>query len=81
MVESSGANGCSSSQNQQLTCIDVSKHDQVKMEQLGRDEKMRLLEIYPEEDLEGELIYFQYRLLQNEVAKKRLTGVCFIFLN
>ncbi|MCI16055.1 protein JADE-1, partial [Trifolium medium] len=61
LIESSGANSCSSSENQQLICTDVSKADQVKMEQLDRDE------------LEGELIYFQNRLLQKAVAKNRLT--------
>ncbi|CAJ2644281.1 unnamed protein product [Trifolium pratense] len=61
LIESSGANSCSSSENQQLICTDVSKADQVKMEQLDRNE------------LEGELIYFQNRLLQKAVAKNRLT--------
>lgn len=52
--------------------------DLAKMEQLVRDENMRLMEFYSEDELEGELIHFQYRLLQKAVAKKRLTGVCII---
>ncbi|TKY74324.1 Jade-1 protein [Spatholobus suberectus] len=71
LVESFGASGCSSSQNQNLTCIDISKPDEVNMEQLARARKMGLLEFSPQDELEGELVYFQYRLLQNAVAKKR----------
>ncbi|XP_061350490.1 uncharacterized protein LOC133295665 isoform X2 [Gastrolobium bilobum] len=73
LVESSGANGCSSSQNQQLTSIDIFKPDQANMEQLFGARKLELVEFPPEDEVEGELIYFQYRLLQNAVARKRLT--------
>lgn len=75
LVESSEASGCSSSQNQQLTCIDISKPGQVNMEQLIRARKMELLEIHPVDEVEGELIYYQHKLFQDRVAKKRLTGV------
>lgn len=71
-VESSGANNCPSSENQQLICTDVSKPDPVKMEQLVGDEQMQLTEFYSEDELECDLIYFQHRLLQEAVAKKRL---------
>lgn len=50
------------------------------MDQLARDEKVGLWDFSPEDELEGELIYFQHKLLQNAVAKKRLTGVSFLFL-
>ncbi|XP_004515667.1 uncharacterized protein [Cicer arietinum] len=73
LVDSSGTSGCSSSENQQLICTDVAMPDLAKMEQLVRDENMRLMEFYSEDELEGELIHFQYRLLQKAVAKKRLT--------
>lgn len=78
MVEFSSASGCSRRQNQQLTCSEISESGQLEMEQLVRDEKVRLLEFYPEDELEGELIYFQHSLLQKAVTKKRLTGVCII---
>nr|KYP70024.1 NuA3 HAT complex component NTO1 [Cajanus cajan] len=71
LVQPLGASGSSSSQNQNLTCIDISKPDEVNMEQLVRARKMGLLEFSPQDELEGELVYFQYRLLQNAVAKKR----------
>ncbi|KAK7351150.1 hypothetical protein VNO77_10384 [Canavalia gladiata] len=73
LVESPAASGCSSSQNQHLTFIDNSKPDEVNMEQMARAKKMEPSEFSPEDELEGELIYFQYRLLQNAVARKRLT--------
>ncbi|RDY04519.1 hypothetical protein CR513_11762 [Mucuna pruriens] len=73
LVESFGASGCSSSQNQNLTCIDISKPDEINMEKLVRARKMGLLQFSPQDELEGELVYFQYRLLQNAVAKKRHT--------
>ncbi|XP_028235815.1 uncharacterized protein LOC114415367 isoform X4 [Glycine soja] len=71
LVESFRASACSSSQNQNLTRVDISKPDEVNMEQLVRARKMGLLEFSPQDELEGELVYFQHRLLQNAVAKKR----------
>ncbi|RHN38608.1 hypothetical protein MtrunA17_Chr8g0335051 [Medicago truncatula] len=76
-VESSGANNCSSSENQQLTCTDVSKPDPVKMEHwLGKNKCN--LQNFIQKMSWSDLIYFQHRLLQEAVAKKRLAGVCII---
>ncbi|CAJ1974169.1 unnamed protein product [Sphenostylis stenocarpa] len=69
LLESFGASGCSNSQNQKLTCSDMSKP--YEREQLVRTKKMELLDFPPQDELEGELVYFQYRLLQNVVAKRR----------
>ncbi|KAK7311584.1 hypothetical protein RJT34_09826 [Clitoria ternatea] len=71
-VEFFGASGCSSSQNQNLTCSDISKPDEGNQEQLLSARNIGLSEFSPDDELEGEIIYFQYRLLQNAVAKKRL---------
>ncbi|CAL0319377.1 unnamed protein product [Lupinus luteus] len=71
--EFSVASDCSSSRNQQLACIDFSKSDQVYKEQLARAKKMKLLEFSPEDEVEGELIYYQHRLFEDRVAKKGLT--------
>lgn len=79
MVESSGSSGCSSSQNEQLTSTGISKPHQENMEQLDRAGKMGLLEFSPEDEVEGELIYLQCRLLRNAVARKKLAGVSFQF--
>ncbi|CAI8597455.1 unnamed protein product [Vicia faba] len=73
LVESSGANSPSSSENQQLICTDVSNPDEVKIEQLVRDKNTQLFEFYSEDELETELLYFQHKLLQRAVAKKSLT--------
>lgn len=81
MVESFGGSACSSTQNQNLTQVDFSKPDEVNMEQLVRARKMGLLEFSPQDELEGELVYFQHRLLQNAVAKKRHIGVSSFFPN
>ncbi|KAE9603902.1 putative chromatin regulator PHD family [Lupinus albus] len=72
-VKFSGASDCSSSHNQQLPCVDFSKPGQVNKDQLARARKMELLEFSPEDEVEGELIYYQHRLFQDRVAKKRLT--------
>jgi len=79
LVESFGASGCSNSQNQNLTCSEISKSDAVKKEQLVRSKEMELSELSPQDELEGELVYFQYRLLQNVVAKRRHIGVSSFF--
>ncbi|KAG5036295.1 Protein Jade-1 [Glycine soja] len=71
LVESFGGSACSSTQNQNLTQVDFSKPDEVNMEQLVRAIKMGVFEFSPQDELEGELVYFQHRLLQNAVAKKR----------
>ncbi|KAK7353133.1 hypothetical protein VNO80_18572 [Phaseolus coccineus] len=42
MVESFGASGCSNSQNQNLTCSEISKPDTIKKEQLVRSKEMEL---------------------------------------
>lgn len=79
LVESFGGSACSSTQNQNLTQVDFSKPDEVNMEQLVRARKMGLLEFSPQDELEGELVYFQHRLLQNAVAKKRHIGISSFF--
>ncbi|XP_019415536.1 PREDICTED: uncharacterized protein LOC109327024 [Lupinus angustifolius] len=72
-VKFSGASDCSSSQNQQLPCIDFSKPGQVNKEQLARARKIEPLDFSREGEVERELIYYQHRLFQDRVAKKRLT--------
>ena len=71
LEESLRASGCSSDQYQHVTCVD----DQVNREQLDRARKMEVLENSPEDELEGELVYFQHRLLQNAVRRKQFAGV------
>lgn len=68
---SSGASGGSSHQNPGVTCSDICKADRVNTEQLVMARNMGLLESCPKDEVEGELIYFQHRLLQNAVARKK----------
>ncbi|CAL0305533.1 unnamed protein product [Lupinus luteus] len=72
-VKFSGASDCLSSKNQQLPCIDFSKPGQVNKEQMARARKMEPLDFSREGEVERELIYYQHRLFQDRVAKKRLT--------
>ncbi|KAK7353480.1 hypothetical protein VNO80_18927 [Phaseolus coccineus] len=69
LVESFGASGCSNSQNQNLTCSEISKPDAVKKEQLVRSKEMELSELSPQDELEGNLFIFSIDNLIYSVAK------------
>lgn len=75
--ESMKASGCSSKQNPELTCSDICKAEKEKMEQLTMARNIGLLESCPEDEVEGELVYFQLRLLQYTVARKKFAGMSF----
>lgn len=47
--------------------------------QLVKARKMGILELSPEDEVEGEIIYFQHKLLGNAIARKHFTGICIIF--
>ncbi|XP_028775037.1 uncharacterized protein LOC114731945 isoform X2 [Neltuma alba] len=68
----SGASGGSSFQNSEVTCSDIRNVDKVNTKQLVMARDMGLLEFCPKDEVEGELIYLQHRLLQNAVARKKL---------
>ncbi|OIW04477.1 hypothetical protein TanjilG_01650 [Lupinus angustifolius] len=59
-------------QHQYLTCLDDCKSDQMNMEQLVRAREMGVFKYSPEDEVEGELIYFQHRLLQNAVKRRQI---------
>ena len=67
--------GCLSDQNWQSTRDDICKLEEIHMEQLFMARKIGSLESCPEDEAEGELIYFQHKLLQNAVARKRFAGI------
>ncbi|XP_015885585.3 uncharacterized protein LOC107420993 isoform X1 [Ziziphus jujuba] len=59
------------SANAGVCCDHQSKHARCnEVNQLVKAEKMGILEVSPEDEVEGELIYFQHRLLENAVARK-----------
>ncbi|XP_015934618.1 uncharacterized protein LOC107460745 [Arachis duranensis] len=59
--------------NGKLVCTGISKPDEGNMEQLHSSGKMELLESSPEDEVEGELLFLQHRLLRNAVARKKFT--------
>ncbi|KAI9097752.1 hypothetical protein K1719_025523 [Acacia pycnantha] len=66
-----GVSSGSSYQNPEVTCSDICKADKVNTKQLVMARNMGLLESCPKDEVDGELIYFQHRLLQNSVSKKK----------
>ena len=47
---------------------------EVNLEQLAKAKKQGILKLSPVDEVEGEIIYFQNRLLGNAVARKHFTG-------
>lgn len=56
----------------------MGKDDVCNLEQLTKARTMGIMELSPKDDLEGEIIYFQHRLLSNAIERKRSTGLCTI---
>ncbi|XP_059631881.1 uncharacterized protein LOC132274584 [Cornus florida] len=71
-LEASSSSGiCCDHQNQYSTSADtISKLDGVNLEHLVKARNMGILELSPEDEVEGELIFNQSRLLYNAVARK-----------
>lgn len=75
---SSHASVCCNHQYKHPKCCDnFCKSDEVNLEELVKARKMGAREPSPEDEVEGELIYYQNRLLSNVVARKHFTGICF----
>lgn len=61
-------------QSQHSTCTEtICKSDGENLEQLVKARNTGVLELSPEDEVVGELIYFQNRLLGNAVARKNLS--------
>lgn len=74
---SSHASVCCNHQSKHPKCCDmVCKSDEANSEQLVKAQKMGVLERCPEDEVEGELIYYQHRLLNNAIARKHFAGIC-----
>ena len=50
------------------------KADVLHSEQLVKAREIGVLELAPEDEVEGEIIYFQNRLLSNAASRKSFTG-------
>ncbi|KAJ6919951.1 hypothetical protein NC651_013779 [Populus alba x Populus x berolinensis] len=61
-------------QNKHSKCNDlICNSSEVNLEQLAKAKKMGILKLSPVDEVEGEIIYFQKRLLGNAVARKHFT--------
>ncbi|KAJ4701226.1 putative Phd finger protein [Melia azedarach] len=69
---SSTASVCCNHQDRHSKCDDmICDSDGVKLEQLVKARTWGILELSPMDEVEGEIIYFQHRLLGNAAARKR----------
>ncbi|KAJ7959086.1 putative Phd finger protein [Quillaja saponaria] len=74
LEECSKASVSCSDQNQYSNDNDaIPNSDRINMEQMVKARKMGVLESSPKDDVEGEIIYFQHRLLWNAVTRQRFT--------
>lgn len=75
-IEASSSSGiCCSQHSQHSTSGDLFKMNGACSEQLVKASAMGLLELSPADEVEGELVYYQHRLLCNAVARKRFSGL------
>ena len=73
---SSTASVCCNHQGRHSKCNDMScKSDGVNLEQVFKARTQGVLELSPTDEVEGEIIYFQHRLLGNAFSRKRLAGL------
>ncbi|XP_034905108.1 uncharacterized protein [Populus alba] len=71
---SSNASVCCNHQNKHSKCNDlICSSSEVNLEQLAKAKKQGILKLSPVDEVEGEIIYFQNRLLGNAVARKHFT--------
>ena len=78
--EASSASGiCCYQQSQHLSPSDmIPESDGANLKQLVKAKNMGILEMCPEDEAEGELIFYQHRLLCNVGARKHLIGLCIV---
>ena len=72
---SSNASVCCNHRHKHSKCNDlICSSSEVNPEQLAKAKKLGILKLSPVDEVEGEIIYFQNRLLGNAVARKHFTG-------
>lgn len=69
-VEASSSSGICNQHVEHLDSCGISEFDGGKQEQLANARSMGVLELNPEDEVEGEIIFHQHRLLCNLVARK-----------
>nr|GMD74160.1 histone-lysine N-methyltransferase atx1 [Ipomoea batatas] len=71
---SSSSGTCCNDHNQPSTSGDsISKYNGTTLEQLIKSKNTGLLKLSPMDDVEGEIIFYQHKLLSNTAARKRLS--------
>lgn len=76
---SSNAGGCCDHQHQHLDCNDVSCNSGGFSPKQQVNKKIgRIIKLAPEDEIEGEIIFYQHRLLANAVSRKRFTGILIV---
>uniref|UniRef100_A0A6N2MLW5 PHD-type domain-containing protein n=1 Tax=Salix viminalis TaxID=40686 RepID=A0A6N2MLW5_SALVM len=71
---SSNASVCCDHRNKHSKCNDlICSSSEINLEQLAKAKKLGILKLSPVDEVEGEIIYFQQRLLGNAVARKHFT--------
>lgn len=76
-LEASSSSGICDQRIERLDSCDISEFDGGKLEQLAKARNMGVLEMNPEDEVEGEIIFHQHRLLCNLVGRKSISGLCF----
>ncbi|XWS25217.1 hypothetical protein CRYUN_Cryun27aG0050700 [Craigia yunnanensis] len=72
LVSSSNASVCCSHQSKHSKCNEKSCTSD-DLEQLVKARKLGALKLSPEDEVEGEIIYYQHRLLGNAIARNHFT--------
>ncbi|XWS23817.1 hypothetical protein CRYUN_Cryun28dG0047800 [Craigia yunnanensis] len=72
LVASSNASVCCNHQSEHSKYNEKS-HTSYDLEQLVKARKLGVLKLSPEDEVEGEIIYYQHRLLGNAVARNHFT--------
>ncbi|XP_055959987.1 uncharacterized protein LOC126665739 isoform X2 [Mercurialis annua] len=70
---SSNTGVCCDHQTSHPQCNDLCRFDEVNPEQFVKAKKLGVQEMSPVDEVEGEIIYFQHRLLSNAISRKRFT--------
>lgn len=76
-LEASSSSGICDQHVEHLDSCDISEFDGGKLEKWAKARNMDVLEKNPEDEVEGEIIFHQHRLLCNLVARKSISGLCF----
>lgn len=61
-------------QNKHVSCDEMRSTTDAS-EELAKARESGILELAPQDELEGEIVYFQHKLLSNAASRKALAGL------